>query len=354
MQRFFCFLTTLFQIKFFFILCLALLFLSGCGFKKTLPKIDSKFDCYSVTVADGPEDFVLDDFSFGKRLIISSHDRRNPASSGGIFTFDLIAETAKEMTRTDEPERIKAFKPHGMDIRHDETGSYLYVVLHDLQNLSIRDDNAIVIYRILEDSLTFITLLESKVHLWSPNDLSVMQSGEIYVTNDCRTKFDMYLKRYVSEVVRYEPGQQEWSIVVSDLGYANGIMALPDKVYVSTTFENQLFIFKRNNDGSLTQDDVIGPIKGLDNLMPFGNKIITTAHFDDFAFLRHMGSKDNISPSVVFMIDPATKTYQPIYVDSGDGISAASTALFFDKKLYISQVFDSHIRICKTTEKDQL
>jgi hypothetical protein len=352
MKRFFYFQTISLQKKISFTLCVVLLFLSGCGLKKTLPKIDSELSCYSVTVADGPEDFVLDNLSFGKRLIISSHDRRNPTSSGGIFIFDLISEASKEMIRNGEPEKIKAFRPHGIDIRHDETGSYLYVIIHDPQNLSKRDENAIAVYRILENSLNFITLLENKKHLWSPNDLSVMQSGEIYVTNDCRTKFDLYFKRHVSEVVRYQPEQQEWSIVVSGLGYANGIMAQPDKVYISTTFENQLFIYKRNVDGTLTRSDVIGPIKGLDNLMPHGDKIITTAHFDDLAFLRHMGSKDVISPSVVFVIDPAKKTYEPIYVDSGSGISAASTAFIYDKKLYISQVFDSHIRICKLTEND--
>lgn len=350
MKLFFCFLTTLFQLKFFFVSCLILLFINGCGLKKTLPKMNSDLNCYSVAVADGPEDFVLDDFSFGQRLILSSHDRRNPTSSGGIYIFDLITETAKEMIRNDEPERIKAFKPHGMDIRHNETGSYLYVILHDPQNQSKRDDNLIAIYRIFENSLTFMTFLESKNHLWSPNDLSVMQSGEIYVTNDFKTKFDMYFKRNVSEVVRYQPEKKEWSTVVSGLGFANGIIALPDKVYISTTFNNQLFIYKRNGDGSLTQSGVIGPIKGLDNLMPFGSKIIAAAHYNDLAFMRHMNSRENISPSVIFMIDPVKETYEPIYVDSGEGISAASTALFFNQKLYISQVFDSHIRICQPIE----
>ncbi len=352
MRRFFYFQKISLQKKIFFTLFVVLLFLSGCGLKKALPEIDSKLNCYSVTVAIGPEDFVFDNLSFGKRLIISSHDRRNPVSSGGIFIFDLTSETSKEMIRTGEPEKIKAFRPHGMDIRHDDTGSYLYVIIHDPQNLSKRDENAIAIYRILENSLEFIALLENKLHLWSPNDLSVMQSGEIYVTNDCRTKFDMYFKRHVSEVVRYQPEQKKWSIVISDLGYANGIMALPDKVYISTTFENQLFIYQRNIDGTLTRSDVIGPIKGLDNLMPLGDKLITTAHFNDLAFFRHMNSKDVISPSVVFIIDPAKKTYKPIYVDSGSGISAASTAFIYDKKLYISQVFDSHIRICQPTGND--
>lgn len=347
MRRFFYFRKIIIQINFFLCVCTVLFTCSGCGFKKTLPKIDRELNCYSVIIADGPEDFVLDDRSFGKRLIISSHDRRNMESSGGIYFFDLLSETSKEITRNGEPQKIKAFRPHGMDIRHDNTGSYLYVIIHDPQNLSQRDENAIAVYRILEDSLDFLTLLESKQHLWSPNDLSVMKNGEIYVTNDCRTKFDLYLKRHVSEVVRYQPEQNKWSVVASDLGFANGIMAMPDKVYVSTTFENQLFIYKRNMDGSLTQTSVIGPIKGLDNLMAYGDKILTTAHFDDLAFMRHMGSKDVISPSVVFMINPSQKTFKPIYVDRGAKISAASTAFIYDKKLYISQVFDSHILICQ-------
>jgi len=334
----------------FLYLCTVLFILTSCGLKKTLPKIDRELSCYSVTVADGPEDFVLDDRLFGKRLIISSHDRRNPESSGGIFLFDLISETSKEMTRTGEPQKIKAFRPHGMDIRHDNNGSYLYVIIHDPQNLSKRNENAIAVYKILEDTLDFFTLLEEKRHLWSPNDLSVMESGEIYVTNDCRTKFDLYFKRHVSEVVRYQPKLKNWSVAVSGLGLANGIIALPDKVYISTTFENHFFIYKRNPDGSLTRTDTVGPIKGLDNLMPYEDTILTTAHFDDLAFMRHMGSKEVVSPSVVFMISPTKKIFKPIYADPGTGISAASTALIYDKKLYISQVFDSHIRICELPE----
>jgi hypothetical protein len=37
---------------------------------------------------------------------------------------------------------------------------------------------------------------------------------------------------------------------------------------------------------------------------------------------------------------------ETVYVDEGQVISAASTAMIFQEKLYISQVFDPYIVVC--------
>lgn len=319
---------------------------SGCNLREPLPKTAQDVDCHKVKIAAGPEDFVLDQWYGAPRLLVSSHDRRHPETSGGIYYFDINTENTGEFIRTGDPESIAAFKPHGMDIRHDGDKTLLYVILHDPYAHMKRDENAVVVYEVYDDALLFSALLEDHKHFWSPNDLSVMPSGEIYLTNDMHGDLDMYLRRKASEIVYYNPESNKWSVVAEDIAFANGILAEPDKVFVTATFDNQVMVFPRHADGTLGAKETLVRVKGPDNIMRYGKYLLTTAHFDDLAFLRHQKNPEEISPSIVFRIRPDVYTINPVYVNKGEMISAASTAMIYDDKLYISQVFDPYIVVC--------
>jgi hypothetical protein len=118
-------------------------------------------------------------------------------------------------------------------------------------------------------------------------------------------------------------------------------------VYVTATLGEEVLEFPRNKDGSLGPAQTIMHIKGPDNLTKQGNFLLTAAHFDDIALMKHKNDPSALSPSVVLRIYPEQRSKTTVFVDSGGLISAASTAMVYRDRLYISQVFDPYIVICK-------
>jgi len=346
------------RITFLILLLLSYFLLISCGIRQPLPKYEQNRNCYPIEVADGPEDFVLDKWHAQPRLLISSHERREPARYGDIYFYNLKTGYTEKMKRIGDPDRIASFKPHGMDIRQFEGKTLLYVILHDLNNRSVRDENGIAIYQVMEKELKFLELLEDRRFLWSPNDISVLENGEIYATNDYRSELDIYFRKKTSEIVHYSDQEKKWYVVVSELSFANGIFALPDRVYVATTRSDKLIEYPRNHDGSLGKEKILLKMKGLDNIMPYGKQLLVAAHFDDLAFFRHHKDGELPAPSVVFLINPKDpipdESKIVVYADEGRQISAASTAFVYDDKLYISQVFGSKLLVCDAGDLAEL
>jgi len=323
-----------------------ILLCSGCHLREPLPVPGQEVACHKINIAPGPEDFVLDTWHGAPRLLVSSHDRRQPETSGGIFYLDMDTETTGEMKRIGEPAALAAFKPHGMDIRKKGEEVLLYVILHDPAGRMKIHENAIGVYLVGDTELRFQDLMEDASFLWSPNDLSVMQGGEIYVTNDRWNDLDVYFKRESSEIVYYQPETKTWSVVAEKLAFANGIYAEKDRVFVTETLGEGFLMFPRLPDGRLGPKSVIARMKGGDNIMKYGDYFLTTAHYDDLAFLKHKKNPEHHSPSIVFRVRPDFSSKEAMYVNTGETISSASTGMVFNNKLYISQVFDPFIVVC--------
>ena len=322
--------------------------LCACNLKAPLPlHSEESYDCRRIKVAPGPEDFVLDRWHGSPRLLVSCHDRRHPETPGGIYSFNIDSEEFKELPRIGEPADIAVFKPHGVDIRRDGNDILLYVIIHDPHNREQRSENAVAIYLVGRDELKFIKLLEDKRYLWSPNDLSVLPSGEIYLTNDYHGSFDLYFKRKASEVVYFNPETQKWSKVADDIGLANGILAEKSRVFVAAMFDNQILEYPRLEDGSLGKGRAVAFFKGPDNIMKSGKYLMVAAHFDDLALMKTKKDPSAHAPSVIFRIDPEQMARSTVFMDNGGLISAASTALVYNNRLYISDVFDPYMVVCK-------
>jgi len=319
---------------------------SGCNLKNSLPLSVENVQCHKVRVAPGPEDFVFDAWHAVPRLLVSSHDRRQPEISGGIFWFDLETEKSGEMQRIGEPEKILAFKPHGMDIIRKNGRTLLYVILHDPYARMERSENAVIVYAVDGNRLWFERFLEDDVCLWSPNDLSVLPSGDIYATNDYRGDMALYFRSASSEIAFYDPAGDAWKIVARDMAFANGILAEEEQVYVTVMFDEELLMFPRESDGSLGEPETVVRVKGGDNIMKYRNWLLITAHYDDLAFLGHMKDPEKLSPSVVFVVRPEIHSKHAVFVNDGKMISAASTAMAYQEKIYISQVFEPYIVVC--------
>ncbi len=334
----------------FVIILLPIIFISCSFLKAPLPVYDHQRNCYAVDVADGPEDFVFDKWHTSPRLLISSLDRRDPTQLGDIYFFDLKTGYSNSMLRVNEPDPPLLFRPKGMDIRRTHDKTFLYVIIHNPHYNSKKGKSVIAIYQVLEKELKFVRLMEDSAHLWSPNDLSVLKNGEIYVTNDYHNELEVILGKKSSEIVHFSPKNNRWSVVASDLSFANGILARLDRVFIAASRSNKLIEYQRYNDGTLDKGKTLIEVKGADNIMPFGRKLLVAAHFNDVAYVRHIKNKEAFSPSVIFLIDPDTgipeEIMKTIYVNDGNQISAASTAFIYKDKLYISQVFGSKIVVC--------
>ncbi len=339
-----------------FIMVFLSVFFISCSLNAPLPAYDHQRNCYAVDVAVGPEDFVFDKWHSSPRLLISSLDRRNPDKLGDIYFFDLKTGYSSPMPRTGEPETLLSFRPKGMDTRRTHNKTFLYVIIHNPHDNSEKDESAIAVYQVLEKELRFVRLMEDTEHLWSPNDLSVLKNGEVYITNDYHNELEVILGKKSSEIVHFSLKENRWSVVASDLSLANGILARTDRVFVAATRSNKLVEYRRHNDGTLDKGKTLVEVKGVDNIMPFGRKLLVAAHFNDVAYVRHVKKNEVPSPSVIFLIDPDTgiqeEIIRTVYVNDGNQISAASTAFIYKGKLYISQVFGSKIVVCDAVDLD--
>jgi hypothetical protein len=152
-------------------------------------------------------------------------------------------------------------------------------------------------------------------------------------------------------VVCFHHSTKQWTIVSKGFAYANGITVQHcpyDNILLSTTRSNKLFSLQSGGDNAEGYyPKMIAKLKGLDNITFLNEKeVLVTAHLKQIAFMKHAGNPKKISPSVVYRVNIATGESTAIYSNDGSSISAASTALYYRGKLYISQVFEPFVLKC--------
>lgn len=320
-------------------------------------------ECRKIPVGSGPEDMVLDTLSSsGARILVSCSERRiRNADFGEIFSLDVSTGLAKILPRKNNPENLD-FHPHGIDLVKNHDGE---VLLYCISHNEKQKEHSIIIYRVFPDKLEFQKKLDSPL-LVSPNDVAATPSGEMFVTNDSgkrNAKLEHLFNLARASVVMYvennyfkdpSTGQWKknpvWQLAASGLKYANGIAAGSYRqIYVSTVTGNQLLSYQLVEKGNgFGPKKVIAKLKGLDNIS-FVNpdEILVTSHPRLYRFIRHYKNPEKKSPSVVYRVNLKTGKVNTIFSDDGSQISAASTAVLFNGKLFISQVFEPFILECR-------
>ena len=304
---------------------------------------------HEITTGKGPEDVVLDSMTMKKpRILISCNDHRlrDKAEEGNIYSYTIgtNATTASILPRKGEPDDIK-FHPHGIFLsRNNENLPLLYVVSH----IEKENRHPVLIYKVYEDSLVYLRKVENAA-IYSPNSVTAMRDGGIYVTNDLGKRgrrIEAVLKQKKGSIV-YCNAAGECKEVAGKLSYANGLLISPDekKLFVSTTSQNYVFSYDVGAAGVLSNRETVMKIPGGDNLRwgPEPNQLIVAAHHNFLAFAKHAGNPSKKSPSVIYSIDLATKTKKTLYANKGEQISAASGAVLYGKTLFIAAVFQPHI-----------
>lgn len=308
--------------------------------------------CEKITVGPGLEDFALLEKGSDTAIIVSSHERRGWKVPGDIFSLNLKTRKAKKLTRSGEPAAL-FFAPHGIDLFKNGQDTLVYVVNHGAEMND--NDQSILIYRLQGDALEFLVQVRDDL-INSPNDISVTETGNFYVTNDHGSRGSFWevlwgLKR--SKITYCNLNSftvnlgATCKVAAENIAMANGILAERGKVYVSATREDKVYAFTRNADNTLSERKVIGEVPGPDNLFTVENHLMTASHTSNWKFFRHASSGDNKAPSYIVRIDPEAKALKGIYFDKGEEISAASGAFVYKNRLYISQVFEDFLLECK-------
>ncbi len=293
-----------------------------------------------VPTGPGPEDIALDTSLGRPRIIISCSQRRTgDRSQNGYRAYDIATGKQSDLVTSGLPKEI-VLSPHGIDVATLNSGTLLYAVNHDRD----RDVHGILVFRLGEDTLHFLSELTTPL-LFSPNDVCTDRQGGLYVSNDCGKRNSIWEKLWAlkrSYVVHYNG--TDWKRVGEPLAYANGVGVKGDRLFVTGTQERTLHSYRITADGPGGRSD-IQALKGNDNITFHRGKLVTTAHTDFMAFIRHVKKDRKPSPCVVYSVDLATGRLDTLFADNGGTFSAASTGLIVGDSLYMAQVFNPFLMV---------
>jgi len=325
--------------RFSFIVLLSLLLYScTSSSKKFLVTEETK-----ITVGSGPEDMVIDRSTGEARLLISCASRREGESPfGEIVAYYPATRKVDTLTRIGVPEELN-FHPHGIFLDTTLSPHLLYAISHE------KDDkfHPVYVYEVGADTLIFKELISSEL-VYSPNALTLGPNGEIIIVNDSGKRGSMMekaIKLNRANIVwleKSEDGTWDARIVAEGLGYPAGINRIGDNIYAGDAV-NHLFHIYTIENGELIPQEPLPGLKGNDNIRVVDGMIYVAGHVKPLKFIGHAISSANRSPVEVWRVNPDSREITSIYYTEGQTISAGSTAVMLEGKLYICQVFDPYI-----------
>jgi arylesterase / paraoxonase len=327
-----------FTLRFSLLLSLPFLVFMACTVIPKAPLSGGKV----IHVGDGTEDMVLDDFGARDRLLISCADRRHgdTAYFGAIVSYDLQSGALDTLEIHEYPIGM-SFRPHGLDLLQVGDRLQLYVVCHDDQT----GYHWIACFQILDNQLYWIQNYQAGL-LKSPNGVTALADGSFYVTNDHYVRGSLkesFLKQRIAEVIRFEVDGTH-KVAFKGLAYGNGITNRNGYLYAAATTENKVYRFKIAPDGMLTEQTCIAKVKGPDNLRWDGDDLLVACHMRLLKFLGHAKDSQKYAPTMIYRIQPGSTKPVPVYADKkGETISAGSTGLIYQDRLFIGQVFGDWI-----------
>jgi len=342
---------------------------SGCG----ISQLGTEWPSQRLPVGAGPEDLVLDTLTTQPRLLVSSDARRaSEPQAAGIWALDLASRQTRELPRHGEPDSL-VFHPHGIDLvlqplppqslpsqpiprqagvsgegalppSEGQPVPLLYVISHDDE----RDVHSVIAYQVFADHLQYLRSWTDPL-LNSPNALTVLEDGTLLVTNDSGvrgSRTEALFKRRKSTVVAWTASRNAWWEVADNLAYANGIVCRGSEVFVASTRQSQVFAYRWDGE-RLVEPLALADVPGADNLRWDGQDLLVAGHPNILAFVRHAGSAARKSPVEVWRIAAPCQRKptlpQRLYANDGSAISGAATALIWQDRLYLSQVFDPFV-----------
>lgn len=327
-----------------YILAILGLFLYSCA---PIPKTQH-YESKKIAVGPGPEDIVLDTFSSSNPRLLASCSQRRKAQPEyqEICEINLKDDSYKIIKRTNEPQGM-VFRPHGIDLVKNKSGEVLlYCVSHNEE----KKEHSIIVYKVYTNYLEFKEKMDSPL-LVSPNDVTANCNGDVFVTNDAGKRgstTEQLFKLKRANVIKYSSNNKSWNVIANKVCYANGIAVneCPEKnILFSTVRSNKLYVLEREKGNEEKyRKKTIAKLKGLDNITFVNEKeILVTAHLRQIAFMKHYMNAENKAPTVVYKVNIETGESTAVYTNNGSAICGASTALIYNGKMYLSQIFEPFI-----------
>ncbi|BBM85425.1 hypothetical protein [Candidatus Uabimicrobium amorphum] len=340
------------------------LFLVLCTACSTARLINHTASKYHINVGPGPEDIQYVSIDDRPHLLVSCLERREKYQQGDFWLINLTTDEAKRVERCNEPMGL-IFRPHGIYIYQSKTQKKsfdVYVVHHGFHGDNTRGKgiygHAILKYE-WRDGLLHYQRSFNHPFLINPNDIFVVGDDCFYVTNGYLEPPQGFGQLFGfcerSTVVHYNKGK--WVVAAKDLEYANGVhyVSQQKKFLVSASASGKLWSYKRHPQTGILQDKQLlaENLGGGDNFTQNSDTTLLASHVDTTKFFLHSLSPRVSSPTMVWRIDWKTHTIDCIYRNNGgESINGGSTAVLYNKKLYICQVFEPFIEVVDLRHRD--
>lgn len=317
-------------------------------------------DMVSITIP-GAEDFAIArEAGF---LIISSDDRAarrdGKETVNGLYYMDLENESYEpELIRA--PNDVSLF-PHGISMIPIDSNTFRLLVVNHVTSgseaVSSMDPNtkhSIEEYVLRDKELRFVKTHADEL-IRSPNDVVAIDESRFYFTNDHGSKTTLglaaedYLGFRRSDVIYFDGSK--YHIVDTGIAYANGINydASKDILYVASPRDFLVKTYHVLEDGTLDFQTDIDCGTGVDNieLDPAG-KLWIGCHPNLLSFTSYAGGGSEFAPSEIITINYNNKdSYEvrSVFESDGSDMSAATTAIPYEGKVFVGNVMDGHFII---------
>jgi len=283
-------------------------------------------------------------------MIISSDDRKATKMGmevqGGLYYVDLNEMPFNPVLLTGEFK--EEFHPHGISLWKVDSGIYhLFVINHT------KEGHAIEKFRLENRKLKRLLTFRDTHFIVSPNDLVAVDKDRFYVTNDHgnRSRVGIFFENYLGlkiSTVGYYDGKVIRE-VAGGIGYANGINARDQKLFVASPRYFLIKVYTILPDGGLEWSFDIPTGTGVDNLEwdDKGN-LWSGGHPNLLRFSTYAALKRTTSPSEVIKVtfDGEPKV-ESVFTNDGSMISASSVAVPYGDFLFIGNVMDDNILVVK-------
>lgn len=284
----------------------------------------------------------MDTIGNSERIIASCSERRtSDYSRNGFYDYNISTGKLVKLPIEGLPESI-ALRPHGIDIALVNGVKTLYCVNHEknAEAFPPAGRQSILVFELKDDKVVFKQQLTDPLMI-SPNDVCTDFKGGIFVSIDSgkiNSKWEKLMALKHSFVIHFDG--EKWQQVGDKLRYANGVGVRNGRIFITGAQESTVVSYLMKEDGTYSDKIQIPSMKGNDNITFYGDKLVTTAHLDFLKFLKHVKDGDEPSPCAVYSIDLHTNALETLYLDQGTVMSAASTGLVYNGKLYVSQIFN--------------
>lgn len=309
--------------------------------------------CKQLPGVVGAEDIELDRTT--GTVFISSQDRRpleGPWKPGALYIANI--------DKPDEPPRLAFtgpdFHPHGISLFTDPAGRQtLAVVNHPMQ-----DQSEVILFDVSSapgiDTTPSVRRTVKDALFGHLNDVTLVGHEKFYATNSTgsKTKLGEQLETWLllprANVVYYDGSAA--AVAADGFNFANGINHNADatEIFVAESTGRELQTFRRDpNTGALLHTSTLAIAMGLDNIdVDSSGDLWIAAHPHMLDFLSHAKDPKNLSPSAVVKVhrEGGAMSFEAIYVNAGEEISASSVAVADKGKLLIGAVFDPKYLSC--------